>query len=595
MDFRQYIAPGLRGPLDDLMGIGKVVGQGGYDLLSAIQQDPRAVNQAIGDSMVGGIQSLITDPVGTAKSVYEETTTTAKNALTKSAADYLREMFDVEPKDAKPEMITASNDARSADQAALLAMLIPGTKALRAGAKAAGNVDYSGLAADATYAGRSIAEGDFSDALTAFRPGGEAKSLGAAAPSDNILTQVMRGSDYFDAPRQGGGRARDAALFTPFSQNVKQKNAPYDWEAETSLVDAGYTAPALITPSQMQGSDIYFLAGDRTAGGRQVDRVGNLQLQRPVRLEAGGEYMDTEDLWASHSGVMKPKQNVFSDPANQDKDIRVAFSPMGERSGDFARHQGQLYSEMMYSSSMPAKVVKTVNTELRNIVSEFRQKSLAKVNAKRAKDGLKPLKRVTLSDIPSVNSPEFRDWFDTQSPEQVRKPFLQRMDQSDLKALEGLPDVGEMRWSATNPELIQSPSFSSGYRFGTPDIGRGLLSADHPSYDTKISKAPGTGSETFGADVPWTISARDTALPRLAAAALEKGTFKPGQNQRFSGRSYTLPSDQRVFTMNPKTKQTADQQYVDEASTYIDRLKSGGVGDATRYEMSLLETYLRGL
>jgi len=122
-----------------------------------------------------------------------------------------------------------------------------------------------------------------------------------------------------------------------------------------------------------------------------------------------------------------------------------------------------------------------------------------------------------------------------------------------------------------------------------------LLSADHPSYDTKISKAPGTGSETFGADVPWTISARDTALPRLAAAALEKGTFKPGQNQRFSGRSYTLPSDQRVFTMNPKTKQTADQQYVDEASTYIDRLKSGGVGDATRYEMSLLETYLRGL
>ena len=140
MDYRQYVPPGLRGPLDDLMGMGKVVGQGGYDLLSAIQQDPRAVNQAIGDSMVGGIQGAVTDPIGTVKGMYEETTTTAKNALTKSAADYLREMFGVEPKDAKPEMITASNDARSADQAALLATLIPGTKALKAGAKAAASI-----------------------------------------------------------------------------------------------------------------------------------------------------------------------------------------------------------------------------------------------------------------------------------------------------------------------------------------------------------------------------------------------------------------------------------------------------------------------
>ena len=55
MDYRQYVPPGLRGPLDDLMGMGKVVGRGGYDLLRAFQQDPAAVNQAVGDSMVGGL------------------------------------------------------------------------------------------------------------------------------------------------------------------------------------------------------------------------------------------------------------------------------------------------------------------------------------------------------------------------------------------------------------------------------------------------------------------------------------------------------------------------------------------------------------
>ena len=564
MDLRYYVPPNLRGAYD----VASNVGTGAYNLLSSFQQDPFGTNKAIGQGMIEGVVDTVSDPVGTAR----EFGGTVKRGLTYTAADKLMDMFGVEPKDASPDQLIASNEALASDRTAALgalAAVVPGVgPATRVASR---------LEVDPNSMGSLL---------------GNVRLRPEAGQGE---TQIMRGSDYFDAPRVGGGRAKDPALFTPFSQNVKQKTAPYDWEVETNLVDAGYTAPTLISPSDLQGTDMYFLAGDRTAGGREVTRVGQLQLKRPVRLEAGGEYMDTQDVWASHSGVMKPKQNVFSNPANEGRDIRVGFSPMGERSGDFAKHQGQLYAEMLYSSQMPKKTIKQVNAELKSIVGDFRQKTLAKKNKQREKEGLKPLTRVTLSDIPSVDSPDFIDWFDTQSPEQVRKPFLQRMDKSDMKQLEGLPDVGEMRFAATNPDLVQSPSFSSGYRFATPDISRGLLSADHPSYDTKISKMPGAGSQTFGADVPWTISARDTALPRLAAAAKEKGTFYPGQNMPFSGRAYTLPSDQRVFTMNPKTKQFNDQQYVDEASTYIDRLRRGGIEDATRYEMNLIEAYLRGL
>lgn len=564
MDLRYYVPPNLRGAYD----VASNVGTGAYNLLSSFQQDPFGTNKAIGQGMIEGVVDTVSDPVGTAR----EFGGTVKRGLTYTAADKLMDMFGVEPKDASPDQLIASNEALASDRTAALgalASVVPGVgPATRVASR---------LEVDPNSMGSLL---------------GNVRLRPEAGQGE---TQIMRGSDYFDAPRVGGGRAKDPALFTPFSQNVKQKTAPYNWEVETNLVDAGYTAPTLISPSDLQGTDMYFLAGDRTAGGREVTRVGQLKLKRPVRLEAGGEYMDTQDVWASHSGVMKPKQNVFSNPANEGRDIRVGFSPMGERSGDFAKHQGQLYAEMLYSSQMPKKTTKQVNAELKSIVGDFRQKTLAKKNKQREKEGLKLLTRVTLSDIPSVDSPDFIDWFDTQSPEQVRKPFLQRMDKSDMKQLEGLPDVGEMRFAATNPDLVQSPSFSSGYRFATPDISRGLLSADHPSYDTKISKMPGTGSQTFGADVPWTISARDTALPRLAAAAKEKGTFYPGQNMPFSGRAYTLPSDQRVFTMNPKTKQFNDQQYVDEASTYIDRLRRGGIEDATRYEMNLIEAYLRGL
>jgi hypothetical protein len=567
MDLRQYVPPEFRGAYD----MASTAGGGIYNLLSSFQQDPAGTNKAMGRGMIDSAAGFARDPVGTVK----DFAGTVGRGLTYTAADKLMDMFGVETRDATSDQLKQANRALAEDRLAALALapgVGPGGKALISGAKAANRLEV-----DPNSMGSLL---------------GNVRLRPEVSQGD---TQIMRGSDYFDAPRAGGGRAKDPALFTPFSQNVKQKTAPYNWEVETNPVDAGYTAPALISPSDLQGTDMYFLAGDRTAGGREVTRVGQLQLQRPVRLEAGGEYMDTQDVWASHSGVMKPKQNVFTDPANEGRDIRVGFSPMGERSGDFAKHQGQLYSEMLYSSQMPKKTVKQVNAELRSVVGDFRQKTLARKNKQREKEGLKPLTRVTLSDIPSVDSPDFRDWFDTQSPEQVRKPFLQRMDKADMKQLEGLPDAGEMRFAATNPDLVQSPSFSSGYRFATPDISRGLLSADHPSYDTKISKMPGTGSQTFGADVPWTISARDTALPRLAAAAKEKGTFYPGQNMPFSGRAYTLPSDQRVFTMNPKTKQFNDQQYVDEASTYIDRLKRGGLEDATRYEMNLIEAYLRGL
>ena len=58
--------------------------------------------------------------------------------------------------------------------------------------------------------------------------------------------------------------------------------------------------------------------------------------------------------------------------------------------------------------------------------------------------------------IPSVSSPAFREWFSNKAPESVRKPFIQRVDKSDLKNLEGVPDVGEIRFSLTVPELVNA-------------------------------------------------------------------------------------------------------------------------------------------
>jgi hypothetical protein len=135
--YEQYIPPGLRGPLRDIFGMARVTGEGAAGLLGAVQQDPLAVNQAIGEGMIGGIRSMATDPVGTVRGVVSDTAGTVQRALTNTAADYLPEGVTLAT--ATLDQIKTANDARYADLASTAAMAIPGTKALRAGARAAGS------------------------------------------------------------------------------------------------------------------------------------------------------------------------------------------------------------------------------------------------------------------------------------------------------------------------------------------------------------------------------------------------------------------------------------------------------------------------
>tara|TARA_R110002126_G_scaffold3128_10_gene17504 strand:- start:1 stop:1680 length:1680 start_codon:yes stop_codon:yes gene_type:complete len=136
--YEQYLPPGLRGPLKDIFGMARVVGEGGAGLLNSIRQDPMAVNQAIGDSMVGGIQSAVSDPVGTARNVIRDTAGTVQRALTNTAVDYLPEGVTLTT--ATPDQLKEANDARYTDMASTMAMAVPGAKALGATGKIVGRV-----------------------------------------------------------------------------------------------------------------------------------------------------------------------------------------------------------------------------------------------------------------------------------------------------------------------------------------------------------------------------------------------------------------------------------------------------------------------
>lgn len=590
VDFSRYIPPPLRGPLREARGLGysildNVIGlddgfeSGGERLGRVLRENPIRTAKAVGGNILEGIGDAVTDPIGTVQEIGEGIARSYQGA-SQGAAAYLPD--GVELKDATYAQIREANDAYLADLTNL-ASVVPATKAVGTAGRTAiraGRMANDAVGADTIGLLRAVSQGDLEGIGEVFQRGGEGGSIGAAKV----------GSDYFNPPNPNAGRSKDDALFSEFSLKTKHKTAPYNWK--TGANDLGVLSPTLlIRPEDDLGKTYYFAAGDRTAGGTEITSIGDMELRRPVKMEAGPEFMNTGDVWASHRGVMTPKHNVLKNAQNY-QDIKLAYQPMGERSGDFAKHQAELFAEALYSSKMPIETVSRIDEELRKIIGLQKKTQLTRINKARVQAGMPPIDLPDQGVVPSVVSPAFRDWFSSQAAEAVRKPFIQRLDKADMKKLEGLVDVGEVRFAATNPDLVNAPSFSSGYRFGTPDIARGLLPSDHPSYDTKYAAREGTGAETYGVSVPASIMARDTVLPRLAESA-RAGGFTFGQNS-LDFRDYLLPSEQRVFTMNPKTSQLVDNQLVDEASTYIDTYNRLGPDFARMYNRGLIEAFIRG-
>lgn len=598
VDLSYYTPPRLREPLRQAAGLGyslldNIIGlDDGYQSAgerfgTQLRQDPIGVGRAIGSGIFDSVIGAVKDPVGAVKGVATGIADSYGNA-SQGAAAYLPE--GVALKDASMDQIRAANDAYLAD-VANLASVVPATRAVGGTGRAAmrlGRAVNKAYGADIIGAGRAIATGNTDLLSEVFQRGREGQSVGAAKV----------GSDYFIPPMKNAGRAKDPAMNTEWSE-TKHKTAPYSWETAGRYLGET-TAPTLITPSKDQGKRLFFLTGDRTAGDAEIMGLTNLKFRRPVRLYAGGDYMDTGDVWASHRGVMVPKQNVWEkmDPDS----LKAGYMPMGERSGDFAKHQGELLSEALYSSPLPTKVVKVIDDEMKKIVMSVRDKAYkkdledaVKANKKRKEKGLEllDLPQKDLSAIPSVASEEFRDWLKGQSAEKIQKPFIAKMDTSPMKALEGVPDVGEVRFAATSPELVNAPSYSGGYRMGTPDVRRGLLESSHESYDTKTAAKEGTRAETFGTHIPSYIFARDVALPRIIQN-IKSGGFNPLAND-YVLKDYLLPKDQRSLTMNPKLNQLMDQQWVDENSRFIELEKTLGRPYAEEYARGLLLDALREL
>lgn len=200
------------------------------------------------------------------------------------------------------------------------------------------------------------------------------------------------------------------------------------------------------TWEEMEGKVVLPFYGDRTSGGLLVQGVDDIKFKKPVRTEAGTDFMrmkanqDQRAIWASDSGIIK-RLSDRADETRRDfggKDVYAMTGSMAPFSNDFATFSGEIFAEMVD----PSKITK---------------------KAKKAFDEAMKFNDPTFVGL---DSPKLREWVAKASPEK-RKTFIRMADSSPMQAA-GMPSPAQARYAAT--DIIQRDLKSGMFGLGVSKI-----------------------------------------------------------------------------------------------------------------------------
>ena len=346
------------------------------------------------------------------------------------------------------------------------------------------------------------------------------------------------------------------------SQAVHGRDFLGDFESGGFKID-NVVPPRVETDfSWAEGMTLNPVVGDRTARGIVTDVNGNV-FETPVDMSAGAEFMDTPYAWASAQSAMTGKYNAMKD----DENPLLGFMAMGEQSGDFAKHTGNVVMEMFKTAKISKK-----NADL---LSDFITSTTIKKKVKG-----KPTVRTPFADFKKggVSDPQYvQDYFNSLPSGASRAEFVKRLDSKVAKDL-GAPNIAAARMATTNPDLATTDWMNTGYRFSQPDMNRGLIpSGDmHQTYNTMIARKPSTDTVTMDTGgIPYTLMYRDVADARRNTSGGKYGNIVP------------TSADYKSFEGNPNNKSFVNAQRVDEVSKFMQIEREQGREAAIKYAIDM--------
>jgi hypothetical protein len=286
------------------------------------------------------------------------------------------------------------------------------------------------------------------------------------------------------AQAKAAGYPRDQR-WHPISKN--QLRRPLD-QVERVVEDdgLGLMRPAVtISPEELQGGTLIPALGDRSDIGKNLSSVGGNALASPVRLEGGHGYMrqGDESVWASAEGKVSALNNKANEALEAGRDPYLVYVPMGHDPMDFNTMMTDATYELMKGGEL----------------------------SKTARNKFDRLMRQKRNLWPGIDSDEARTLLDGNG--ETRKAFMSIVGREEFRNLPGMPDVAELRYALTDPDLLDVPLGQGGQSIARAS---GTVVQDpklpHSTYDQQMSGeyVGGFGKEGVPRDVmfPDFIKAR---------------------------------------------------------------------------------------
>ena len=267
---------------------------------------------------------------------------------------------------------------------------------------------------------------------------------------------------------------------------------------------------------ELEGRVLTPAYGDRTASDATLKKVGETELETPVKLEGGHGFMrEGEGLWASEFPAMKSKARAME----KMDDPLMVYTAMAGQAGDFSKMMSDTTLQIIKQSDISKKAAKQYD----NLVK----------------------KTLKLKDWPGILSENIDEYVDNM-PGTKRRELWQQMDKKAFQDL-GFPNMGVIRTAISDAELLAVPSFAAGRSIGQP-TSLELRPSTHGTYGTEII---GDYKGSLDFDVPGEIIFRDF-FTNMAQRLKETGKSNP----------------QRAFLMTPSVSQKVDQQMIDEVNEF---------------------------
>ena len=301
----------------------------------------------------------------------------------------------------------------------------------------------------------------------------------------------------------------------------KNKLPTFAENIEYTATDQGLLGPRVeLDIADYKGRLLTPAYGDRTYAGKTLEEISGVKLDQPVNMQGGNQFMRYGDgVWASERGAMNTKATAMG----KMDDPLMVYTAMSGQAGDASKMMSDATIGMVEQSSITKKAAEAYDKRIREKLDR---------------------------NWVGIQSPNVREYLNNM-PMTVRRELWQEMDKKMYRE-QGFPNLGVIRASITEPEMLASPSFSTGRSFGQLDSVETSPSA-HQTYNTQV-KGKYLGALPY--DVPGDLIWRDF-FNDMAQRKIDTGKSNP----------------QRAFLLTPSIQQRVDDQMIDEVGAFTEMLK----------------------